>query len=120
MVSEKSFLAEVEQCFFGRMTCNALCYINMRLAEVTSINESIIAGEIAQLMLMDKKSWVGRSCDEWPERFRLFSERTVQRTLLSLERKGIILSKIWHKSDMVRCKLYTINVEKLKQIMGEI
>ena len=90
--------------------------INPALAEKIGLNEAIILQQLNYWLTRtdsgisyDGVQWVYNTYSEWREQAPFFSERTIQRTILNLEKIGIVRSEMLRKSKGDRTKFYTIN-----------
>ena len=90
------------------------------LAKEIGLNESIILQQIhywliASNHIIDGKKWIYNSYAEWQKQFPFWSISTIKRTILQLEKKGILISNNFNKMKIDRTKWYTINYDKIKQ-----
>ena len=90
--------------------------INPYLAKSIGLNEAIILQQLNYWLtrtesgvLKNGKVWVYNTYAEWQEQVPFFSERTIQRIMLKLERMGVVESEMLNKSQGDRTKFYTIN-----------
>lgn len=90
--------------------------INPALAEKIGLNEAIILQQLNYWLtrtesgvLKNGKVWIYNTYAEWHEQVPFFSERTIQRIMLKLERVGVVESEMLNKSKGDRTKFYTIN-----------
>lgn len=90
--------------------------INPALAEKIGLNEAIILQQLNYWLTRtgsgvsyDGVLWVYNTYSEWREQAPFFSERTIQRAILKLEKIGIVRSEMLRKSKGDRTKFYTIN-----------
>ena len=60
--------------------------------------------------------WVYKSYSEWKREFPFWSLRTIQRTILSLEEKRILIANTFNRLITDRTKWYTINYEVLDSL----
>ena len=99
------------------------------LATKIGLNEAIILQQTHYLLnpkfnknIKDGRNWVYNSYAEWKEKeFPFFSEDTIKRGFLSLERQGLVDSKRLSKNSRDRTKWYSINydnVSKLELLIG--
>lgn len=95
------------------------------LAVAIGLNEAILLQKI-NLWLNCKphdangRSWIYNTYKSWQEQLPFFSESTVKRTLKSLEDKGIIITGNYNKLKMDRTKWYSINYEKLDELVDNL
>lgn len=92
--------------------------INPRLAARLGINEAIILQQLSYWIGNDQsgvyedgRKWIYNTYADWQKQIMFLSERTIQRAVLSLEEKGIILSHMFREQKGDRTKFYTINYE---------
>lgn len=90
------------------------------LAREIGLNEAIILQQIHYWLnpkinknFLEDCYWVHNSYEQWQEQFCFWSLDTIKRAILSLERKGLIISKNFNKSHFNKTKWYTIAYEKL-------
>src|SRR5690625_5100977 len=90
--------------------------INPALAKKIGLNEAIILQQLNYWLTRtgsgvsyDGVQWVYNTYSDWQEQAPFFSERTIQRTILKLEKIGIVRSAMLRKSKGDRTKFYTIN-----------
>ena len=65
----------------------------------------------------DGRKWIYNSYTEWQKQFPFWSTKTIQRIMLGLEKKNIIVSGNYNKMKMDRTKWYSINYEQLGMAM---
>ena len=69
---------------------------------------------------LDDRWWTYSSYREWRERnFPFWSEKTIERTFRSLENLGILISGNFSKNKFDRSKWYTIDYDRLNQVIEE-
>jgi len=93
------------------------------LAVATTLNEAIVLQQIHYWLdprgnknIKDKKHWVYNSYKDWERQFPFWSQKTIERIVVSLENRGILISKQFNKSKGDKTKWYTINYEKLNAL----
>src|SRR5271154_4531775 len=86
------------------------------LAEVVGLNEAIILQQIHYWIsfkynnnVFNERKWVYNTYDQWRNQFPFWCKRTIERTIISLEKKKVLLSREGEK----RLKYYTIDYEAL-------
>ena len=104
--------------------------VNTDLALVLGdLNEAIVLNQLnywieinkkAEKNLVDGKYWVYNSYNDWRiNNFPYWSEKTIQRTFTRLENKGVVLSANYNKLAIDKTKWYTIDTEKLQELVNE-
>lgn len=104
--------------------------INTDLALVLGdLNEAIVLNQLnywieinkkAEKNLVDGKYWVYNSYSDWRiNNFPYWSEKTIQRAFTRLENKGVVLSANYNKLAIDKTKWYTIDTEKLQELVDE-
>ena len=95
------------------------------LAVAIGLNEAILLQKI-NLWLNCKphdangRSWIYNTYKSWQEQLPFFSESTIKRALKNLEDKGIIITGNYNKLKMDRTKWYSINYEKLDELVDNL
>lgn len=103
--------------------------INTELAVILGdLNESIVLNQLNYWLEINKKAnkhfidgrfWVYNTYSDWKEEnFQYWSEKTIQRTFTRLENKGIVISSNYNKSGIDKTKWYTIDYDKLEEIVN--
>ena len=122
-MNEQNFILEeeltVEQLLFNEFPIT----INRTLAKCMSLTEAVIFQQIHYWLQQNKKKdlnfidgryWTYNSTKEWHESdFDFLSESTIKRTLVKLEKDGLLISANYNKMKMDRTKWYSINYENL-------
>lgn len=104
--------------------------VNTDLALVLGdLNEAIVLNQLnywieinkkVEKNLVDGKYWVYNSYNDWRiNNFPYWSEKTIQRTFTRLENKGVVLSANYNKLAIDKTKWYTIDTEKLQELVNE-
>ena len=104
--------------------------INTDLALVLGdLNEAIVLNQLnywlginrkAGKNFIDDRYWVYNSYSDWKARdFPYWSEKTIQRTFTRLENKGVVVSANYNKLAIDKTKWYTIDTEKLQELVDE-
>lgn len=104
--------------------------INTDLALVLGdLNEAIVLNQLnywlginrkAGKNFIDDRYWVYNSYSDWKAKdFPYWSEKTIQRTFTRLENKGVVVSANYNKSGIDKTKWYTIDTEKLQELVDE-
>ncbi len=91
------------------------------LAIKIGLNESIILQQVHYWLLTSKhdkdgKRWVYNTYKDWQEQMPFWSEKTIKRTIKSLEDQGFLLSGNYNSLKLDKTKWYTIDYEKLAEI----
>jgi hypothetical protein len=68
----------------------------------------------------DGQPWVYNSYEEWQQQFPFWSIATIKRVFSHLERQGIVVSQQYEKKAWNRRKWYTINYQRLSQLIGPL
>ncbi len=104
--------------------------INTDLALVLGdLNEAIVLNQLNYWLEINRKAgknfiddryWVYNSYSDWKAKdFPYWSEKTIQRTFTRLENKGVIVSANYNKLGIDKTKWYTIDTEKLQELVDE-
>lgn len=104
--------------------------INTDLALVLGdLNEAIVLNQLNYWLGINKKAgknfiddryWVYNSYSDWKAKdFPYWSEKTIQRTFTRLENKGVVLSANYNKLAIDKTKWYTIDTEKLQELVDK-
>lgn len=104
--------------------------INTDLALVLGdLNEAIVLNQLNYWLGINKKVgknfiddryWVYNSYSDWKAKdFPYWSEKTIQRTFTRLENKGVVVSANYNKLGIDKTKWYTIDTEKLQELVDE-
>ena len=95
-----------------------------KLAEEIGLNEAIVLQQMHYWLNTSKhehngKKWIYNSYTSWHEQFKFWSERTIKRIIYNLEKQELLLTGNYNKYAFDRTKWYTINYEKLNDIMAQ-
>lgn len=103
---------------------------NRNVAKAIGLNESIVLSCINRYLLENERKninyiydryWIAKSIKNWKkDDFTFWSERTVERIFSSLEGLGLLIGYKFEKVNFNHTKWYTINYEKLEDIILEI
>lgn len=104
--------------------------INTDLALVLGdLNEAIVLNQLNCWLGINKKAgknfiddryWVYNSYSDWKAKdFPYWSEKTIRRTFTRLENKGVVVSANYNKLGIDKTKWYTIDTEKLQELVDE-
>lgn len=96
------------------------------LATVVGLNEAIVLQQVQYWIsnpkggvIIDGQKWVYNSYKEWQEtNFPFWSEKTVERAFLGLERLGILISAQLSESKWDKTKYYRIDYVKLDDLVA--
>lgn len=104
--------------------------VDVELATIIGLNEAMILQQIQywidlknnniskyQDSIKDNHLWVYNSVREWQLQFPFWSYNTVKRTLLSLEKQGLVIVGCYNKWNGDKSKWYRINYDKLDSII---
>ena len=96
--------------------------IDRELASVIGLNEAIILQQIQYWIKksahkFDGKIWVYNSISQWKKQFPFWSESTIDRTIRSLEKLGLLFIGNYNRDRRDRTKWYSINYLQLDSIM---
>ena len=95
------------------------------LAVALGLNEAILLQKI-NLWLnckphnADGRSWIYNTYKSWQEQLPFFFLSIIKRALKNLEEKGIIITGNFNKLKMDRTKWYTIDYEKLDNLIDNL
>lgn len=95
------------------------------LANIIGLNEAIILQQLHFFLRISRnkiggRSWVYNTINDWQAEFSFWSVKTVQRTIDNLEKSGLVVSTDkFNKMKMDKTKWYTINYQKLSEILPE-
>jgi len=96
--------------------------IDKDLTELVGLHEAIILQQIHYWMEINTKAnrnyqdgfyWTFNSYKEWQKQFPFWSERTIQRLILSLEGKGFLISANYNRLNLDKTKWYRIDYDKV-------
>lgn len=92
-----------------------------KLAVKIGMNEAIVLQQVHYWMSLSKnlfegRNWVFNTYEEWLLQFPFWSLSTMRRTMISLEKQGLLLSANWNKLKMDHTKWYSIDYERLKEL----
>ncbi len=89
------------------------------LACAVGLNEAVVLQQIHYWMTSsqhnyDGRRWVYNSVPNWQKQFPFWSESTVKRALLSLEKQGLVVSANYNRDPRDQSKWYSINYGALE------
>ena len=96
--------------------------IDRELASVIGLNEAIILQQMQYWIKksehkFDGKVWVYNSVSQWKKQFPFWSESTIDRTIRSLDKLGLLFIGNYNRDRRDRTKWYSINYSQLDSIM---
>ncbi|RDL25087.1 hypothetical protein [Serratia fonticola] len=91
------------------------------LACAIGLNEAVVLQQIHYWMnssrhTYDARRWVYNSVTNWQKQFPFWSESTVKRALLSLEKQGMVSSANYNRDPRDQSKWYSINYDALEAL----
>lgn len=91
------------------------------LAMKIGFREAVILQQIhfwltSSLHIIEGRRWIYNTYKDWHKQFPFWSEVTIKRSILSLERKGLLISGNWNFSKIDKTKWYTIDYEKVANL----
>ena len=93
------------------------------LAVAIGLDEAIIVQQIhywvEKMRVKKDVDWVYNSYKDWQKQFPFFSVSHIRRTIKRLEDDGILISDNFNKVRADRTKWYTINYEKVQDILDD-
>ena len=99
--------------------------VNTGLAVKIGLNEAIILQQIhywleinkkAKRNFRDNETWCYNTYKKWQEQFPFFSLKTIQRTIISLENMGFLITGNYNKLKIDKTKWYRINYKTLENV----
>ncbi|HQS84981.1 MAG TPA: DnaA N-terminal domain-containing protein [Alphaproteobacteria bacterium] len=91
------------------------------LAHRIGLNEALMLQQVHYWLnpklnrnIFEKRYWVHNTYRQWQTQFPFWSQRTIQRILLSLEEKGLLLAFL--RNDFHKTKHYTIDYDQLHKM----
>jgi hypothetical protein len=98
--------------------------ISPLLAHIFGINEAILIQQIHYWLQRSKHNiegslWIYNTYKEWHKQLYFMSESTIKRTILGLEKQGIIIVGTFNRHAWDKTKWYTLNYNKLSEIAEE-
>ncbi|WP_242634662.1 helix-turn-helix domain-containing protein [Bacillus timonensis] len=94
------------------------------LASIIGRNEGVIIQQIHYWLLRSKnirqeRKWVYFTYDELAKQISFISKSTIRRAISKLEKNGFLISGNFNKMKMDHTKWYTINYEKLDELIAD-
>lgn len=103
--------------------------LDRKVAKILGVNEAIVLQYIhywleknkeKKINYKDDRYWTFKSIQRWhDEDFNFWSESTLRRIFMSLEKKGILIVANFNKVGFDRTKWYSIDYKKLNEIVSE-
>lgn len=95
------------------------------LAVKIGLNEAIVLQQVHYWIeksehVYDNKKWVYNSIKSWKEQFPFFSEKTIERIMKSLCKKGLLITGNYNHSKFDRTLWYSIDYEKLELLENSV
>lgn len=95
------------------------------LAVKIGLNESIIIQQLHYWLNKsnheyDQVKWIYNSIREWHEQFPFLSQRTIERAMAELKKKGLIITANYNKMKADRTLWYSIDYEKLDKLTDRL
>lgn len=98
------------------------------LADAIGLNEAIVLQQVHYWIENNKKErrnfhrgrcWVYNSYRKWNENFPFWSERTIKKIFLDLEKQGLLISGNFNKLKIDRTKWYTIDYDAFEKLCSD-
>jgi len=92
--------------------------VSPTLAEEIGLNEAIVLQQLHYWLqrsehFYEGRRWIYNTYTQWLEQFPFWSEKTIKRTITSLESKGYIITGNFNKAGFDRTKWYSIDYDLL-------
>lgn len=102
--------------------------ISPTLARLIGLSEAIVLQQLHYWLVTAQRTtigtshegrlWVYNTYETWQEQFPFWSIPTIKRTMLDLEKRGLVLTAVLNKAKMDRTKWYTIDYEALDGLLS--
>jgi len=94
------------------------------LAALLSVNEAIVLQHLHSMLFdefnsIDGHRWVDKTYAEWREIFPFWSEKTLSRIFLKLEKRGFVISSQPKRHHFNSSKSYRINYDNLGEFLAQ-
>jgi hypothetical protein len=94
--------------------------ISPTLAMEIGLNEAIILQQLHYWLqksehFYEGRRWIYNTYQQWVEQFPFWSEKTIKRTITSLESKGYVITGNFNKAGFDRTKWYSIDYDLLNR-----
>ena len=95
-----------------------------KLAQKIGLNEAVMLQQIHYWLVSSQhekegRKWVYNTYKDWQLQLPFWSERTIKRSIKSLEDQGYLLSANYNRLKMDKTKWYSINYEKLAELESD-
>ena len=89
------------------------------------LNQAIIIQQVHYWLLKsphikDGKRWIYNTYKDWKQQFPFWSEKTIMRTFLALEKEGYVISANYNRMKIDKTKWYSIDYDKLAEIEEDL
>ena len=89
------------------------------------INQAIIIQQVHYWLVTsphvkDGKRWIYNTYKDWQKQLPFWSERTIMRTFLALEKEGYLISANYNRMKLDKTKWYSIDYDKLAELEGDL
>lgn len=99
--------------------------VDKELASVIGLNEAIVLQQLNYWLhsksakQIDGRLWIYNTYDNWKkDNFPFWSRNTIRRALNSCIKKGLVITGNFNKAGFDKTKWYSINTQKLDEVMG--
>ena len=94
------------------------------LAQKIGLNEAVMLQQIHYWLVSSQhekegRKWVYNTYKDWQLQMPFWSERTIKRSIKSLEDQGYLLSANYNRLKMDKTKWYSIDYEKLAELESD-
>lgn len=92
-----------------------------KLAEQIGLNEAIVLQQMHYWLTNSKHyhdgcKWIYNTYKDWKEQFPFWSDRTIRRTITSLENQKLIITGNYNKAGFDKTKWYSVDYEMLELV----
>lgn len=89
------------------------------------LNQAIIIQQVHYWLLKsphikDGKRWIYNTYKDWKQQFPFWSEKTIMRTFLALEKEGYVVSANYNRMKVDKTKWYSIDYDKLAEMEEDL
>lgn len=99
--------------------------VDKELASIIGLNEAIVLQQLNYWLhsksakQIDGQLWIYNTYDNWKkDNFPFWSRNTIRRALNSCIKKGLVITGNFNKAGFDKTKWYSINTQKLDEVMG--